>query len=81
MLMERPLITDRDPRDGMSKLFEVGEHYLSYATTSELANNIEWALREPSLASSMARRAYKEAYEKHQVKHRVEQILEVVGIA
>ena len=77
MLMERPLVTDRDSRDGMSKLFELGEHYLSYATTSELANNIEWCLREPSLASSMARRAYKEAYEKHQVKNRVEQILEV----
>lgn len=77
MLMERPLVTDRDNRDGMSKLFEEGEHHLSYGSESELANNIEWALREPSLAASMARRAYKEAYEKHQVKNRIEQILEV----
>ena len=80
MLMDHPLVTDRDNRDGMSELFEEGEHYLGYGSESELANNIEWALREPSLASSMARQAYKEAYEKHQVKNRVEQILEVVGI-
>ncbi len=80
MLMERPLVTDRDPRDGMSKLFEEGEHYLGYASDSELANNVEWCLREPSLASAMARRGYALAYEKHQVKNRVEQILEVCGV-
>ena len=79
--MDRPLVTDRDNRDGMSELFTEGEHYLGYGSESELANNIEWALREPSLASSMARQAYKEAYEKHQVKNRVEQILEVSGVA
>jgi hypothetical protein len=80
MLMERPLVTDRDPRDGMSKLFEEGEHYLGYATEAELANQIDWCLREPSLAASMARRAYALAVEKHQVKNRVEQILEVCDV-
>jgi hypothetical protein len=80
MLMERPLVTDRDPRDGMSKLFEEGEHYLGYATEAELANQIDWCLREPSLAASMARRAYVCAFENHQVKNRVEQILEVCGV-
>jgi hypothetical protein len=80
MLMERPLVNDRDPRDGMSQLFEEGEHYLGYDSDSELANNIQWCLREPSLASAMAKRAYRVAYEKHQVKHRVEQILEVTGV-
>lgn len=80
MLMERPLISDQDDRDGMSKLFEVGEHYLSYKSDAELANNIEWCLREPSLAASMAKRAYREAYDKHQVKDRVRQILEVCGV-
>ncbi len=80
MLMERPLISDRDPRDGMSELFEEGEHYLSYDSDSELANNIQWCLREPSLAASMAKRAYRLAYEKHLVRHRVEQILEVCNI-
>jgi hypothetical protein len=80
MLMERPLLSDRDSRDGMSKLFEEGEHYLGYSSESELADNLGWCLREPSLANSMAKRAYTLAYEKHQVKHRVEQILEVCGV-
>lgn len=80
MLMDRPLVSDRDKRDGMSKLFEHGEHYLSYESPSELANNVAWCLREPTLAASMAKRAYREAYDKHQVKHRVEQILEVTNV-
>lgn len=80
MLMNRPLISDRDPRDGMSKLFVEGDHYLGYNSESELANNIEWCLREPSLALSMARRAYISSVAKHQVKHRVDQILEVTNV-
>jgi hypothetical protein len=80
MLMGRPLVSDRDDRDGMSKLFEIGEHYLSYDSTTELADNLGWCLREPSLAASMADRAFNLALEKHQVKHRVAQILEVCGV-
>ena len=80
MLMQRPLVTDRDPRDGMMELFTEGEQYLGYSSESELANNIEWCLREPSLAGSLAKRAYDCAIAKHQVKHRVEQILEVCGV-
>ena len=77
MLMNRPLVTDHDDTDGMRELFEPGEHYLSYKSDAELANNIEWCIREPSLATAMAKRAYEEALNKHQVKHRVAQILEV----
>ncbi len=80
MLMERPLVTDRDPTDGMSQLFEEGEHYLGYSTETELANQIDWCMREPSLAASMARRAYALGTERHQVKHRVEQILKVCDV-
>jgi hypothetical protein len=80
MLMNVPLVTDTDKSDGMDKLFEYGEHYLGYTNDAELANNIEWCLHEPSLAHSMALRAYKLAYDKHQVKHRVEQILEVCNV-
>ena len=80
MLMERPLVSDRDLRDGMRLLFEEGEHYLGYGSESELANNVEWCFREPSLAYGMAHRAYELVYEKHQVKHRVQQILEVFGV-
>ena len=64
----------------MSKLFEEGEHYLGYNCDAELANNIEWCLNEPSLAQSMANRAYVLAVEKHQVRNRVKQILEVTGV-
>ncbi len=77
MLMNRPLINNRDPRDGMSKLFEFGEHYLSYCSEAELTNQIQWCLREPGMAKSMAKRAYELAMAKHQVKNRVNQILEV----
>ena len=80
MLVRRPLVTDRDRRDGMSKLFKEGEHYLGYNCDAELANNIEWCLNEPSLAQSMANRAYVLAVEEHQVRNRVKQILEVTGV-
>lgn len=80
MLMNIPLVTDRDKRDGMSKLFEEGEHYLGYTNDAELADQIDWCLNEPSLAYNMALRAYKLARNKHQVKHRVQQILEVTEI-
>ena len=77
MLVGRPLVTDRDRRDGMSQLFQEGEHYLGYNSDTELASNIEWCLNEPTLAHSMAERARVLAVEKHQVRNRVEQILEV----
>lgn len=77
MLMHRPLITDRDKRDGMSKLFSEGDHYLGWSGQTELALQIKWCLDNYDLAQSMARRAYQEAVSKHLVKHRVDQILEV----
>ncbi len=80
MLMNRPLLTDRDPLDGMSKLFELGEHYLSYTSAPELENHLQWCIEEPVLARNMASRVYKLALQKHQVKHRVQQILEVAGV-
>ena len=80
MLMNTPLVTDRDKTDGMSKLFEEGEHFLGYTNDAELADQIDWCLNEPSLAYNMALKAYKLAYDKHQVKHRVQQILEVCNV-
>ncbi len=80
MLVGRPLVTDRDKRDGMSQLFKEGEHYLGYDSIPELANQIDWCLNEPSLASSMATRAYGCAVEEHQVRNRVKQILEVTDV-
>ena len=79
MLMNRPLINNRDKRDGMDKLFEAGTHYLSYESKAELANQIAWCFNKETvpLAENMAQRAYNLVKEKHLVKHRVDQILEV----
>ena len=79
MLMNKPLLTDRDKRDGMAKLFQEGEHFLGYENRSELGNQVDWMMREENepLLQSMAARAYNLVKEKHLVKHRVAQILEV----
>lgn len=81
MLVGRPLITDRDPRDGMSKLFTENEHYLGYDSQVELGLQLDWALSEiggeNTLALDMAERALNLVKEKHCVQHRVEQVMEV----
>jgi len=77
MLLKRPLISDRDKRDGMTKLFQEGEHFLGFETISELGNQMDWCFANESVARSMAERAYNLVKEKHLMKHRVEQILEV----
>jgi len=82
MLCGKPLITDRDPRDGMSKLFVENEHYLGYTTKADLGIALDYALSEAggenTLALDMARRASALVRKKHLVQHRVEQVLEVV---
>jgi hypothetical protein len=77
MIMRKPLITDRDPRDGMKQLFEEGEHFLGWETEAELGSQIRWCLTNKELAESMADRAYNEVLKKHLIKNRVEQILEI----
>ena len=78
MLMNKPLLNNKDDRDGMSKIFQENEHYLSYSNEVELGIVLDRALEDPhQLAQDMAERAYKLVKEKHLVKHRVEQILEV----
>ena len=84
MLVGAPLINNRDPRDGMSKLFVEYEHFLGYETKAELGLQLEWALSESgggkeenTLALDMALRALALVKEKHLVQHRVEQVIEV----
>lgn len=77
MLMNRPLITDRDKTDGMSKLFSEGDHYLGYETRSQLFDQMRWVKSNEDLAKSMAFRAYHLVKEKHLVRHRVDQVLDV----
>lgn len=82
MLMRRPLLTDRDSRSGLDKLFTEYEHYFGYDTSTTLGNQMEYLLNKDNegIVSNLVKRAYKEVKEKHLVKHRVEQILEVVGL-
>lgn len=77
MIMRRPLISDRDSRDGMKELFKEGDHFLGWETEAELANQIRWCIENKDLAESMADRAYKLVLAQHQIKNRVEQILEI----
>ena len=79
MIMGRPLITDRDPRSGMSKLFEEGTHYLGYTNESELGNQIDWLNHSENqpIVANIVKSAYEEVKKNHQVKNRVEQIMEV----
>src|SRR3972149_932289 len=60
MLINKPLLNDKDDRDGMSKLFRENEHYLSYSNEVELGIQLDWALEDnQELAKDMAERAYK----------------------
>jgi len=83
MLVGRPLITDKDARDGISKLFIENEHYLGYSNQAELGVQLDWAMSEcegkDTLAISMAERALLIVKEKHLIQHRINQILEVVN--
>jgi hypothetical protein len=80
MLMQRPLISDRDPRSGMDKLFEEGIHYLGYDyfTNEGLEDAMGWVMTNPTAAQCMAEAAYDEVRNHHLVEHRIAQILEVV---
>lgn len=82
MLVGKPLITDRDPRDGMSKLFTEYEHFLGYSAKAEIGIQLDWALSESTgentLALDMAQRALTLVKEKHLVQHRIEQMMEIV---
>lgn len=81
MLIGRPLISDKDPRSGMDKLFTPWEHYIPYeyfAPHEGLDFAMHYVMDSPELAAEIARKAYDEVRSKHLVENRIEQILEVV---
>lgn len=80
MACKRPLITDVDPLDGMSNLFEEGKHYIGYSayTYDDLEEKMKWALDNPQEAEKIAQNGYTEVMNKHLVKHRVQQMLEAI---
>jgi spore maturation protein CgeB len=80
MAMKRPLLTDIDPRDGMSKLFVEGYHYVGYNgfTFEDLEEKMDWALSHPVECLEMADKAYKEVVNNHTVASRVNLIIKKV---
>jgi spore maturation protein CgeB len=81
MAMNRPLISDYDPRSGMSLLFTEDVHYVPYEayTYKGLKEAMLWVADHPGAAREMATRAYEEVVTKHLVENRIDQILEVVN--
>lgn len=78
MAMGRPLVTDRDERDGMSKLFGP-EHYLRYESRIDLIGSLRVALTNQAYAQGLIDCARREIESKHLIKHRAQQILETVN--
>lgn len=81
MAVRRPLITEVDPRNGMSQLFTDGKHYLGYEayTFKNLEAQMLFAMEEPQKCISMASEAEKTVHEYHLIKHRVQQMIEVLN--
>lgn len=84
MAMERPLITDLDQRDGMSKLFTAGTHYVPFVKREAmvyegLKEAMLWVMDHPGQAAEIAADAYREVKFNHLVENRIDQILEVVN--
>lgn len=77
MLMNRPLLTDLDPRDGMSKLFTEGYHFIGYEsyTYENLEEKCRWVLDNPDKVREIADNGYKEVLRNHTISNRVEHIL------
>jgi len=81
MLLNRPLLTDVDERDGMAKIFSQRVHYRDYKDEASLEESMKWMMddRNTHRVQKMAYDAYCEARIKHTVKHRMKQILEVLN--
>lgn len=81
MIMKKPLLTDIDPMDGMSKLFVDGYHFIGYEsyTYANLEEKMRWCLDNPKEAAKIAKQGYNEVKSKHLIGNRVNQILEVIS--
>lgn len=81
MLMQRPLISDKDNRSGMDKLFESGKHYIPYEYFSYegLEEAMRFVMNNPLEARGIAAAAYAEVKANHLVENRIDQIINVVN--
>ena len=82
MAVGRPLISDLEPRSGMSRLFTPDKHYLAYEsyTQNGLEEQMEIALTG-KFSHNMATTAQSLVLGHHLIKNRVEQMLEVFNAA
>ena len=79
MAVDKPLISDSDPRSGMDKLFTPFEHYIPYEyDNSQLEEAMSFCMECPKEAQQIADNAYKEVISKHLVGNRIDQMLEVL---
>ncbi|MHA2063362.1 MAG: glycosyltransferase family protein [Candidatus Thorarchaeota archaeon] len=77
MAVCRPLLTDLDPTDGMSKIFEDGVHFIGY-TPESLEEKMKWMMDNPKEAELIGQAGYDEVRRKHTIKHRVHDIIQVI---
>ena len=79
MAMGRPLITEDDPQDGMSKIFKPWEHFIPYEayTYEGLEGAMYYAKAFPRHTKEIAENAYEEVKENHTIGSRVDKMLEV----
>ena len=81
MAMGRPLLTDLDPSDGMSKIFEEGKHFIGYKRdNSDLEDRVKFIVdpKNKQYLDTVADAAYEEVEKNHTVTSRVKQILETI---
>ncbi|MCI0557297.1 MAG: glycosyltransferase, partial [Nitrososphaera sp.] len=82
MAMLRPLVTDHDSLDGMSKLFKPYEHYIPYGDFDVVTRTYSHHGLEEAMALALqpesqkiAENGYKKVMANHLVENRIEQIL------
>ncbi len=80
MAMRKLLLTDLDPRDGMSKLFVEGYHFIGYEsyTYADLEEKARWCMEHGTKAKEIAACGAEEVKMNHTIGNRVDQLLEVI---
>lgn len=81
MLMDRPLISDQDPRSGMDLLFQPWNHYIPYEayTYKKLEDGMLWLENNYKKAREIANNAYEHVLNNHTARQRARQLMEVIG--
>ena len=60
--------------------FEENRHYLGFDTVQEAVEKVEWALKNPEQANTIANVAHNLVHERHTYEQRIDKIFETVGL-